>query len=187
MIRIGQLPSMPRPLGARRRTMAYTGRRLHRRRGPRSARAPGPDAVNTAAMIFDQPPAELPVATLRPRDSAAQLALDARGWLAARWQWLRPRAIPVVVAFAGMVGVIASASYLRELEPPQGVRPALVVRIHGQEPAAAAPRAASATAAASHTGGRCGAKPALTARTTKVVDPAAPAAAVLVSAATAPR
>jgi hypothetical protein len=66
-------------------------------------------------MIFDQPPAELPVATLRPRDTGAQLLLDARGWLAARWRWLRPRAIPVAVAFAGMLAVIASAHYLREL------------------------------------------------------------------------
>jgi hypothetical protein len=72
-------------------------------------------------MIFDQPPAELPVATLRPRDSGSQLLLDLRGWLAARWQWLGPRAIPVAVAFAGMLAVLASASYLRELahQPPE--------------------------------------------------------------------
>ena len=72
-------------------------------------------------MIFDQPPAELPVATLRPRDSGSQLLLDLRGWLAARWQWLGPRAIPVAVAFAGMLGVLASATYLRELaqQPPE--------------------------------------------------------------------
>ncbi len=66
-------------------------------------------------MIFDQPPAELPVATLRPRDTGSQLLLDVRGWFAARWRWLRPRTIPVTVAFAGMLGVLASASYLREL------------------------------------------------------------------------
>jgi hypothetical protein len=72
-------------------------------------------------MIFDQPPAELPVATLRPHETGAQLLLDARRWLAARWRWLRPRAIPVAVAFAGMLGVLASANYLRELahEPPE--------------------------------------------------------------------
>lgn len=87
-------------------------------------------------MIFDQPPAELPVATLRPRDSGAQLVLDARGWLAARWQWLRPRAIPVVVAFAGMICVLVSASYLRDLahRPPEQL-PSPVVRAHGHEPA----------------------------------------------------
>lgn len=66
-------------------------------------------------MIFDQPPAELPVATLRSRDPGFRLLLDVRRWLVSRWRWLRPRAIPVTVAFAGMLGVLASARYLREL------------------------------------------------------------------------
>ena len=65
-------------------------------------------------MIFDHPPAELPVATLRPRELGPQLLLDAREWVAAKWAWLRPRSIPVAVAFAGMLGVLASASYLRD-------------------------------------------------------------------------
>lgn len=89
-------------------------------------------------MIFDQPPAELPVATLRPRDSASQLLLDARGWLAARWQWLRPRAIPVAVAFAGMIGVLVSASYLRDLahQPPEQLPTPVLTRSHGGGPVA---------------------------------------------------
>jgi hypothetical protein len=72
-------------------------------------------------MIFDQPPAELPIATLRPRESGAQLSIDVRNWFAARWRWLRPRTIPVLVAFAGMIAVLASASYLRSFahEPPE--------------------------------------------------------------------
>jgi hypothetical protein len=88
-------------------------------------------------MIFDQPPAELPVATLRPRDSGAQLVLDARGWLATRWQWLRPRAIPVAVAFAGMLCVLVSASYLRDLahRPPEQLQ-SPVARAHGHDPVA---------------------------------------------------
>jgi hypothetical protein len=78
-------------------------------------------------MIFDQPPAELPVATLRPRDTAAQLLLDLRGWLDSKWRWLKPRSIPVAVAFAGMLAVLASAAYLRDLahrlpeQPPASV------------------------------------------------------------------
>jgi hypothetical protein len=72
-------------------------------------------------MIFDQPPAELPVATLRPRETGEQLLLDARRWLAARWRWLKPRWIPVAAAFAGMLAVLASAAYLRDLahQPPE--------------------------------------------------------------------
>jgi hypothetical protein len=84
--------------------------------------------------------------------------------------------------------VIASASYLRELEPPQGVRPALVVRVHGQEPAAAAaPRAPRAMSAAAQPTERCRLKLAPPPVTAETVVPAAPAAAALVSAADAPR
>lgn len=128
MIRIGELPIAPRPHAGRGRTLPYTGRRRRRspllptaqplpaRRGdPGSPRADDAAAVNNGAMIFDQPPAELPVATLRPRDTGSQLLLDARAWLAARWRWLRPRSIPVAVAVAGMLGVLAVSSYLREL------------------------------------------------------------------------
>lgn len=92
-------------------------------------------------MIFDQPPAELPVATLRPRDSGEQLLLAVRGWLASKWRWLRPRAIPVAVAFAGMLAVLASASYLRELahQPPQQLAAEmLVAEASGADPATAA-------------------------------------------------
>ena len=137
MIRIGQLPTAPRPVSGRRRTLAYTGRRSRRRGGAGSARAPRAAAVNNAAMIFDQPPAELPVATLRPRDSGAQLLLDARGWLAARWQWLRPRAIPVAVAFVGMLGVLVSASYLRDpAHRPPEQPPSAFARAHAHDPVA---------------------------------------------------
>jgi len=125
VIMIGQLPSVPRPLGARRRTLAYTGRRSRRRTGAGSGRAPRAPAVNNAPMIFDQPPAELPAATLRPRDWGGQILLDARRWLAARWRWLRPRWIPVLVAFAGMLAVLASARYLGDLasQPPEQLPP----------------------------------------------------------------
>jgi hypothetical protein len=112
-------------------------------------------------MIFDQPPAELPVATLRPRETGAQLLLDVRGWLVSKWRWLRPRSIPVAVAFAGMLGVLASASYLRELAhqpPPPGEQlPAPVLAASpGDEPAR--------LRAETHTGGaRMRARPALAA------------------------
>lgn len=118
MIGIGQLPIAPQPLGARGRTHPYTRRR---HRAARSSRAPRVAAGNNADMIFDQPPAELPVATLRPQETGARLLLDVRGWLASKWRWLRPRSIPVAVAFVGMLAVLTSASYLRELatQPPE--------------------------------------------------------------------
>ena len=89
-------------------------------------------------MIFDQPPAELPVATLRPRDSGAQLLLDVRTWLASKWRWLKPRSIPVAVAFAGMLAVLASASYLRDLahQPPEQLPAPVLSTWHADGPLA---------------------------------------------------
>lgn len=115
MIRVGWLPSLSRPV-SRRRTLPYSGRRTARRRPPvhRTSRAATPpDLVNHEDMIFDQPPAELPVATLVPKDRGTQLAADLRAWFAARWRWFRPRTIPMIVAFAGMLAVIGAATWLR--------------------------------------------------------------------------
>lgn len=64
-------------------------------------------------MIFDQPPAELPVATLMPKSRSTQLATGISAWLAARWRWFRPRAVPMIAAFFGLLAVVGSASYLR--------------------------------------------------------------------------
>jgi hypothetical protein len=70
-------------------------------------------------MLFDQPPSELPVARIRVRpgtiNALAQLAADLRRWLTARWSWLKPRTVPVIVAFIGMCAVLASAHYLSRL------------------------------------------------------------------------
>lgn len=116
---IGRLLIQPWPgVGRRRTTLAYTRLRARRsKRAARSARAPHAPAVNTndTAMIFDQPPAELPVATLRPRERKARLWLAVRGWLAPPWRWFRPRAIPVAVAFAGLLGLYAVANHFSEL------------------------------------------------------------------------
>lgn len=64
-------------------------------------------------MLFDQVQ-ELPVATLRraPRSTVELLAGDLQRWFAARWQWFRPRTIPVLVAFVGMLGVVRAVNYL---------------------------------------------------------------------------
>ncbi len=69
-------------------------------------------------MLFDRK-AELPVATVRraPSWGIDVVASDLKRWLAARWQWFKPRTIPVTVAFIGMLGVLQAVSYLST--PPQ--------------------------------------------------------------------
>jgi hypothetical protein len=111
MIRVGQLPSQSRPI-SRRRTLPYSGRKRRVISSRPKAAAP-PVSVNDEDMLFDQPPAELPVATMLPKDRGTQLAADLRAWFAARWRWFRPRTIPMVVAFVGMLAVIGAATWLR--------------------------------------------------------------------------
>jgi hypothetical protein len=117
MIGPGWLPTRPRPIGKRLRTLAYTYRRSRR---PAKHTTRQPVAVNNGSedqddMLFDQPPSELPIATVRTRPGVPQLLADVRRWLAARWSWLRPRTVPVIVAFIGMCAVLASAHYLSKL------------------------------------------------------------------------
>lgn len=117
MIRVSWLTCTSRP--RTRRTLPYTRRRRSQARAKRSTAASTTSrAVGVGyneAMIFDQHPMELPVATLQSRDSRVRFAMAIREWFVARWAWFRPRAVPVLVAFAGMLGVLASASYLRNL------------------------------------------------------------------------
>ena len=69
--------------------------------------------MNDRSMLFDAP-RELPVATVRraPAPLVARLTGAFAAWLGARWQWLRPRSIPVIVAAIGMVAVINAVNYL---------------------------------------------------------------------------
>jgi hypothetical protein len=79
-------------------------------------------------MLFDRM-GELPVATVR-RTSRTKVELVAEGlaqWFVARWKWLRPRTIPVTVAFLGMLAVIQSANYLAN--PPAARMASASVRI----------------------------------------------------------
>ena len=66
-------------------------------------------------MLFDGAQAELPTATLRPSASQARhrvIAGDLHRWLAGRWSWLRPRTVPLLAAFAGMVAILGATKYL---------------------------------------------------------------------------
>lgn len=106
MIAPGWMPSRPRPMRRAGRTCTYT--RPRRRVLARAARP-----VNHEVMLFDAP-RELPVATVRraPAPVVARLAGAFAAWLEARWHWLRPRSIPVLVAALGMVAVINAVNYL---------------------------------------------------------------------------
>ncbi len=79
-------------------------------------------------MLFDGPPSELPIATLRPSVHGRRgLGLQRR--LSHVGAWLRPRRIPLLVAFAslfGMLGVLETIT-----TPPAGER--LRVAAHGPE------------------------------------------------------
>jgi hypothetical protein len=79
--------------------------------------------VHDDLVIFHSGPVEFPVATLRPRDPATRtrvLWVELGGWALARWQWLRPRTVPVLVAALSLVAVLASADALRHVKtaPP---------------------------------------------------------------------
>ena len=123
MIGPGWLPSRPRPLGRVRRSLTpYMFRRRRRRGGmPRTASgahttADGTGAgCNTIGMLFDGLPAELPTATLLPsavHDRQRAIGGHLRQWFDDRWAWIRPRTVPLIVAFAGMIAVLGTTRYL---------------------------------------------------------------------------
>lgn len=65
-------------------------------------------------MLFDGT-ADLPTATLRPPASEARhrvIAGHFYRWLALRWSWLRPRTVPIIVAFFGMLAILGATKYL---------------------------------------------------------------------------
>jgi hypothetical protein len=115
----GWLPGYRPRLGqGRKRTLAYTRTTSRkRRRSPRALKKQdvAPRAMNTEIVLFDHGPAEFPVATAVPREPRARLIAtlaDLKRWVAARWDWFKPRTVPCAVAGLGMVAVIASAHYL---------------------------------------------------------------------------
>ena len=122
MIGPGWLPSRPRPLSRVRKSLLSYTRRPRRRSGaPRSTvathiaadgAAPG---CNTIGMLFDGLPAELPIATLLPSAAHARhrvIGGHLRHWFDDRWAWLRPRTVPMIAAFAGMLAVLGTTKYL---------------------------------------------------------------------------
>jgi hypothetical protein len=89
--------------------------------------------VHHETVIFDRGPYELPIATVLPREPRARaiaLTIALGRWMAAPWQWLRPRTVPVMVATIGMFWVLAAANYLaHHADPPAGARHAITVHL----------------------------------------------------------
>ncbi len=66
-------------------------------------------------MLFDGLPAELPTATLVPNaahDRHRAIGGRIRQWFDDRWTWVRPRTVPLIAAFAGMIAVLGTTKYL---------------------------------------------------------------------------
>ena len=93
----------------KKRTLAYTrARRIKRRPRPSRPAAMRHDEI----VIFDQGLTELPTATLVPKQRGLALIAGLQRWMIARWTWLSPRTVPVLVATVGMILVLLSADYL---------------------------------------------------------------------------
>jgi hypothetical protein len=77
--------------------------------------------------IFWEGTTEFPIATVRPKNNGhMQYAIGAlTRWLVARWQWFKPRWLPVAVAALSMFAVVSAADYLAhhmgQKAPPKAV------------------------------------------------------------------
>jgi hypothetical protein len=121
----GWLPSRPRPISrVRRGLLSYKFRRRRQRGAPPRAAAlrlndmtadGTPLCCNNVGMLFDGLPAELPTATLVPtavHDRHRAIGGRIRQWFDDRWTWIRPRTVPLIAAFAGMIAVLGTTKYL---------------------------------------------------------------------------
>jgi hypothetical protein len=123
----GWMPSRPRPLPrSPRGLLAFTPGYVRRRRARRQAAPEGTAREPVALSLFERAPVALPTATLLPPRSEARhrVLRELRCWLAPRWAWVRPRAVPIVAAVLGMFAVISVENYLSALArgkyaPPQ--------------------------------------------------------------------
>lgn len=107
MIGPGWMPSRPRPLArVRRGLLLYSHARRRRTRRMRAATHVSYAPATDCAVV----PVALPVATLHAASQVRHrlLAGALQRWLVERWLWLRPRSVPMLVAFAAMLAMIGA-------------------------------------------------------------------------------
>lgn len=108
MITPGWMPSY-RARGPR-KVMSYV-RVRKRAKKPRVLAGPTREEIAQLALAAGSVP--LPAARVRVRGlSPAIMAASLGAWLGAQARWLRPRALPGVIAFAGLCGIMSAMSYL---------------------------------------------------------------------------
>ncbi len=111
MITPGWMPSY-RARGPR-KVMSYV-RVRKRAKKPRGLAGPTREEIAQLALASGSVP--LPAARVRVRGlSPAGVAASFVGWLGAQARWLRPRALPGVIAFAGLCGIMSAMSYLAKV------------------------------------------------------------------------
>jgi hypothetical protein len=127
----GWMPSRPRPLPKLRRGPLYwlSLRDAVRRRRPRRDSASRrdddgacdePGACNTRRVLFDGPRIKLPVATLLATGAQTRRRLDLDRWLSLRWDWVRPRAVPLLAALVGLLLSLGAVKYTSKLSYTPG-------------------------------------------------------------------
>jgi hypothetical protein len=108
------MPSRPRPL-PRARGPLYWLARPRRRRAPTARdaihRDDGGDACQTWGVLFDGPRTKLPVATLLASGAQTRRRMDLARWLSLRWDWVRPRTVPLIAAFLGLLLTLGAVKY----------------------------------------------------------------------------
>lgn len=98
----GWMPTWPRPSRAHGRTLLARRRRRARKAVPAgSARNPRTSGLEILFGAY-----ELPVATVHSVRGALH------HWASSHWSWLRPRAIPSLVALVAAVGLLAMTKTL---------------------------------------------------------------------------
>ncbi|HEY0991950.1 MAG TPA: hypothetical protein VGD80_33090, partial [Kofleriaceae bacterium] len=72
----------------------------------------------------DGPRIKLPVATLLASGAHTRRRMDLDRWLSLRWDWIRPRAVPLLAAFVGLLLSLGAVKYTSLLSyTPDQTRP----------------------------------------------------------------